>query len=666
MIKFMMNATLNASSTKRPTGSDGGAGDTIGADGIESGPALKGSEQDVAHEIFKRRKRVEMLASPARKQAASATKAAPFSAPSQRSLKHGTRFPSVERQARDLGERVFPIFQHGTAEPTANTASVIPMPASISTKHLANLPAHLQGHPMNRVEADAARARERLHRVRKKYDSLIHEESVKTHKMGELQQAVLDRQTEDNYTAAEMQAGEATMAVLHDRIRKLAAAIAEAEATGAYYNLIIAQCDVNPPKDDKHIKSIEKAADAATKGLKKASDMQIAAEYELDHLRAQEMPALQAAVAQNRELRAGVIARLEDAKVRLQSEREELGAKQVRERVLLPSFFFFFFFPFSRHLTHLPYLPYVITLYHQLRRHEIVEDVSMVHANGTKPMEVEQALERLERNSSISMSKMREAALARTREAGTPAASEEEMNAAWARIENICRGSALPASILAEQPTYSDFLTFYRRRDEFAMMMRMERATQRLKASEILTQKREVARTLSRLEVTPAVEKKQEEPREGSPPARMSRKDRRIAKLSSAVELDRAVLIEAVGVIARIAKLCDVPLTAGPDSPSPSPTGQAGDDADDSLLRVADRIPQILALCRTKLLTPPPLKLGRSTLGKSSTSRSGGTSSSVRSRSSASMSPGGRALHPKLSASPLASSPRAPADYRRK
>ena len=334
MIKFMMNATLNASSTKRPTGSDGGAGDTIGADGIESGPALKGSEQDVAHEIFKRRKRVEMLASPARKQAASATKAAPFSAPSQRSLKHGTRFPSVERQARDLGERVFPIFQHGTAEPTANTASVIPMPASISTKHLANLPAHLQGHPMNRVEADAARARERLHRVRKKYDSLIHEESVKTHKMEELQQAVLDRQTEDNYTAAEMQAGEATMAVLHDRIRKLAAAIAEAEATGAYYNLIIAQCDVNPPKDEKHIKSIEKAADAATKGLKKASDMQIAAEYELDHLRAQEMPALQSAVAQNRELRAGVIARLEDAKVRLQSEREELGAKQVRERVL--------------------------------------------------------------------------------------------------------------------------------------------------------------------------------------------------------------------------------------------------------------------------------------------------------------------------------------------
>ena len=72
----------------------------------------------------------------------------------------------------------------------------------------------------------------------------------------------------------------------------------------------------------------------------------------------------------------------------------------------LPSFFFFFFFfffPFSRHLTHLPYLPYLITLYHQLRRHEIVEDVSMVHANGTKPMEVEQALERLVQQLEVGM-----------------------------------------------------------------------------------------------------------------------------------------------------------------------------------------------------------------------------------------------------------------------
>jgi hypothetical protein len=331
LLKHMMSATLNASISKRRPEDWEEHGDEVGADGIEAGPALKGSEQDVAHEIFKRRKRAAMRASPARKQqSGGAAAAAPFSSPSRRSLKHGTRFPSVEMHAREAGERLFPIFQHGTQEATAATASVIPMPASISSKHLANLPAHLQGHPLNRVEADAARARERLHRLRKKFDALVHEEDVKTRKRRELAQAVLDRQTEDNFTAREMHAGERKMKLLHERVLALAAAVAEADATRQYYGHIIVQCDVNPPKDDKHIFAIERAADSANAALETALAQRDAAEYELNHLGTQEMPALEAALARNRELRANVIVRLNQAELRLQSEQEDLGAKQVR------------------------------------------------------------------------------------------------------------------------------------------------------------------------------------------------------------------------------------------------------------------------------------------------------------------------------------------------
>ena len=642
LLKHMMSATLNASISKRRPEEWEEHGDEVGADGIEAGPALRGSEQDVAHEIFKRRKRAAMRASPARKQQGGSA-AAPFSSPSRRSLKHGTRFPSVEMHAREAGERLFPIFQHGTQEATAATASVIPMPASISSKHLANLPAHLQGHPLNRVEADAARARERLHRLRKKFDALVHEEDVKTRKQRELEQAVLDRQTEDNFTAREMQAGERKMKLLHERVLALAAAVAEADATRQYYGHIIAHCDVNPPKDDKHIVAIERAADGANAALETALAQREAAEYELNHLSAQEMPALEAALARNRELRADVIDRLNQAKLRLQSEQEDLGAKQVRARAAI-----------ATAALRPPPPPPLSTVrspppcahHPQLRRHEIVTDVNVVHSGGLQnvplPLQVDDALERLERNSNITRRKMREAALERTRGAGAPVATAEEMNAAWARVQQCCRATPLPDALGGAAPSHADFLAFYRKRDELAMQERMDRASRRLRHSEILSRKRELQQNLRLLEVRPPSASEERPRRDGSPPPRDAgtRRAREIATIAEQCEQDRRVLVEATGLIVRIAKICDVPLSSGAAAAALSSGGSGGGAAargDDSLLRVAEHIPLILERCRAKLAAPAPLKLAKA-FNASASSRAGSAASSPGARSSRSRS----------------------------
>ena len=302
----------------------------------------------------------------------------------------------------------------------------------------------------------------------------------------------------------------------------------------------------------------------------------------------------------------------------------------------------------------------------QLRRHEIVTDVNVVHSGGLQnsplPLQVDEALGRLERNSNTTRLKMREAALERTRAAGTPGATADEMDAAWARLQQCCRATPLPDALGGGAPSHADFLAFYRKRDELAMQERMERASRRLRHSELLSRKRELQQKLRLLEVRPPSASEERPRRDGSPPPRDAgtRRAREIATIAEQCEQDRRVLVEATGLIARIAKMCDVPLSSGVAAASPGSGGSGGAAAakeDDSLLRVAERIPAILEGCRAKLAAPAPLKLAKA-FKASSRAASAASSPGARSSRSRSRSPGKASrlvespLHQRASPSP--------------
>lgn len=120
----------------------------------------------------------------------------PFSAPSMRAKKNGSRFPSVEANLRDKGQRLTPIFSGGMIPADRRS---LPSTTTDTTIHFQNLPAHLTSYPVTVTDAKRAESAGMLLKLREKYDKLMYESNKLQKQLGDLRSQVSEREKQVRY-----------------------------------------------------------------------------------------------------------------------------------------------------------------------------------------------------------------------------------------------------------------------------------------------------------------------------------------------------------------------------------------------------------------------------------------------------------------------------------
>ena len=160
-----------------------------------------------------------------------------------------------------------------------------------SIKHLA---AHTQDYPATERDANVAGLNQMIARLREELDSLMYEREEKQKALERLNKKIGTRQFMDNYTRECIEAGEAMIAVLKERIAKLKDALSDGERLGKFYQKVMNVCQKHPARDEAHLKKVErrlKISDSRAAYLKARKE---AATYEYTHLLTVEKPALEA------------------------------------------------------------------------------------------------------------------------------------------------------------------------------------------------------------------------------------------------------------------------------------------------------------------------------------------------------------------------------------
>lgn len=256
----------------------------------------------------------------------------PFSAPTTRAKKHGSRFPSVEANLREKGQRLTPIFSGGII-PADKRA--LPSTATDTTVHLQNLPAHLTSYPITVTEAKRAEATGMLMKLREKHDKLMYESNKLQKQLGQLRLQVSEREKQDAFTEKCLQTGEQYMAELEARMIKVNSAVDRAKRTTVFYQKILAVCEKNPFKDKVIVNERDKLAQDCKAELHAAMKRLSAAEFELRQLSQHEKPKLEKELKRSRKLQETVLKRLDDVHKDLEKDHEETKALNHRRSAIL-------------------------------------------------------------------------------------------------------------------------------------------------------------------------------------------------------------------------------------------------------------------------------------------------------------------------------------------
>ena len=169
-------------------------------------------------------------------------------------------------------------------------------------------------------------------RLREELDSLMYEREEKQKALQRLNKKIGTRQFMDNYTRECIEAGEAMIAVLKERIAKLKDALSDGERLGKFYQKVMNVCQKHPARDEPHLKKVErrlKISDSRAAYLKARKE---AATYEYTHLLTVEKPALEAEAKKADEMMGEAVKRLKDIRRRMQREQEkEIAREKKRE-----------------------------------------------------------------------------------------------------------------------------------------------------------------------------------------------------------------------------------------------------------------------------------------------------------------------------------------------
>jgi len=258
----------------------------------------------------------------------------PFSKPSRRTTRMGTRFPSVEAQCKEKGDQVFHIFSGGMLDPKRAKTLVTSFP--VTTAHLRNLPPHMQDYPATEAEAKLAETLSYVLNLRNQLDRFRFEALRKRDMIEKLTQEVAERKKQDTFTENCIKDGEAMMVQLETRLQRMKMALTVAQQTGVFYDKVVKVCQSSPYKEPRQLQHMERKANAAKQLMDDRIKAATAAEYERRHLLTVEKPMLTKELKINEKMHKKVISKLKKMRARMKQDDHiyQLRSKRRQEIVL--------------------------------------------------------------------------------------------------------------------------------------------------------------------------------------------------------------------------------------------------------------------------------------------------------------------------------------------
>jgi hypothetical protein len=262
----------------------------------------------------------------------------PFSSPSTRTLKTGTRFPTVEKMEREDPERRMLLFSTGVvSKDHAENASsslikILPPSHEFDPGTVKHMAAHTQNYPATERDANIAGLNQMIHRLRDELDNLMYEKDEKIKALFKLEKQVGTRNFMDDYTQECIVAGEAMIDVLKKRIKTLNKALRDGDRLGKFYGKVMNVCGKHPARDEVHLQKIERRLKVSDSRSDYLVARQTAAKYEYNHLLNVEKPALIKESKKADEMMAEAVQRLKKIRKRMQREQEkEISREKRRE-----------------------------------------------------------------------------------------------------------------------------------------------------------------------------------------------------------------------------------------------------------------------------------------------------------------------------------------------
>ena len=100
-----------------------------------------------------------------------------------------------------------------------------------SKGHNRNRPVHMQDYPVTELEIELAQAQTKLQALRRQHDRLSFTAQQRQKELDRLHRKIAEREEQDTYNEACMEAGEAMMLELESRLNKATVAISEPPRT---------------------------------------------------------------------------------------------------------------------------------------------------------------------------------------------------------------------------------------------------------------------------------------------------------------------------------------------------------------------------------------------------------------------------------------------------
>ncbi|GBG34671.1 TPR repeat-containing protein DDB_G0287407 [Hondaea fermentalgiana] len=275
----------------------------------------------------------------------------PYSSPSVRTLRHGTRFPTFEMMQRERPSTdKMAFFNGGFVDPEAIKAAqegrvlraAKSKPdqrdvGSVLSQMRASLPAHLRSYPTTEQEARVAEMNGMLADFRKTLDDLHFEANRKEDDLEALMQQVYERIELDRYTETCIREGEQTISQLTNDVTATTHAIAREETVLVALKRIAKTCEKYPAHDEKHVLQMEGL-------LESMREDRISLTKDLDevHLflrraREQEQPAIETALDLRREKHNEVLNKLFQWRENERRSRRIKAEREAHRRAIIAS-----------------------------------------------------------------------------------------------------------------------------------------------------------------------------------------------------------------------------------------------------------------------------------------------------------------------------------------
>lgn len=92
---------------------------------------------------------------------------------------------------------------------------------AFTSSHNANRPVHMQNYPITELEMELAQAQTKLQKLRRQHDRLSYTARERQRELDELHRTIAEREEQDAYNEACMEAGEAMMLELESRLSRV-------------------------------------------------------------------------------------------------------------------------------------------------------------------------------------------------------------------------------------------------------------------------------------------------------------------------------------------------------------------------------------------------------------------------------------------------------------